>query len=65
MCHSHVCITGMSLAGVYNINYDNIYIYNVNDTTTNEDVVIGCNGARTRRCRATNHHAHGHEPGTL
>ena len=55
----------MSLAGVYNINYDNIYIYNVNDTTTNEDVVIGCNGARTRRCRATNHHAHGHEPGTL
>ena len=36
MCHSHVCITGMSLAGVYYIYYVNIYY--VNDTTKNEIV---------------------------
>ena len=44
MCHSHVCITGMSLAGVYYIYYVNIYY--VNDTTKNEVVVIGCNVAK-------------------
>ena len=44
MCHSHVCITGMSLAGVYYIYYVNIFY--VNDTTKNEIVVIGCNVAR-------------------
>ena len=52
MCHSHVCITGMSLAGVYYIYYVNIYY--VNDTTKNEIVVIGCNVARWphTHCRA-------------
>ena len=44
MCHSHVCITGMSLAGVYYIYY--VTIYYVNDTTKNDVVLIGCNFAK-------------------
>ena len=47
MCHSHVCITGMSLAGVYYI-YD-VTIYYVNDKTKNEVPLLPLSLSLSRR----------------
>ena len=47
MCHSHVCITGMSLAGVYYIYYVNIYY--VNDKTKNEVPLLPLSLSLSRR----------------
>ena len=47
MCHSHVCITGMSLAGVYYIYY--VTIYYVNDKTKNEVPLLPLSLSLSRR----------------